>query len=391
MKVLLYSKAFHPSIGGVQTIVLELARGLAEWGQAHPGATPIEVTVVTRTPGGTAEDESLPFRLIRLPRLRQLIRELCGTEVVHLAGPTMLPLILSLLLRKPVVVEHHGYQSVCPNGLLIYGPDHTVCPGHFMAGRYAKCVRCNSGSEGWAKSLRGVILTFVRRWICQQATSNIAVSHHVAERIGLPRTQTVYHGICDTGPAPPIGTHDASRPMQIGYVGRLVSEKGLPLLLEAANRLDGEGFSFHLTFVGDGAERSELERQTRRLGLEDRTTFRGGLSGASLEGAVRHLQVVVMPSVWEETAGLAAIEQMMRGGVVVAADIGGLGEVVGDAGLKFPAGDSGSLCSCLMQVLEKPALLSSLGQAARARAMKVFNRDSMIQGHVSLYREALRR
>jgi len=98
-----------------------------------------------------------------------------------------------------------------------------------------------------------------------------------------------------------------------------------------------------------------------------------------------------MPSRWEETAGLAAIEQMMRGGIVIAADIGGLSEVVGDAGLKFSAGDSGALYSCLRKVLEQPSLADSLGSAARARAVKLFNCESMIQEHVSLYREALLR
>ena len=49
------------------------------------------------------------------------------------------------------------------------------------------------------------------------------------------------------------------------------------------------------------------------------------------------MRVVVMPSQWEETAGLAAIEQMMRGGVVIASDIGGLGEVVSEAGLRYKA------------------------------------------------------
>jgi hypothetical protein len=37
-------------------------------------------------------------------------------NVVHLAGPALLPLLLARLFRKPVVVEHHGYQAICPNG-----------------------------------------------------------------------------------------------------------------------------------------------------------------------------------------------------------------------------------------------------------------------------------
>ena len=128
-------------------------------------------------------------------------------------------------------------------------------------------------------------------------------------------------------------------PPRIGYVGRLVTEKGIPVLLEAAKKLRDDGFSFHLALIGDGAERENLESEARRLGLQDRTTFTGYLTGAAFEEAVRALRVVVMPSQWEETAGLAVMEKMMRGGLVVVADIGGLSEVVGDAGLKFAPGD----------------------------------------------------
>ena len=96
-----------------------------------------------------------------------------------------------------------------------------------------------------------------------------------------------------------------------------------------------------------------------------------------------------MPSQWEETAGLAVMEKMMRGGVVVVSDIGGLSEVVGDAGLKFTPGDANSLYDRLRQILENPSMIASLGPASRARALQYFNRDSMIQSHIALYREVL--
>ena len=136
------------------------------------------------------------------------------------------------------------------------------------------------------------------------------------------------------------------------------------------------GFSFHLALIGDGAERETLEREARRLGLQDRITFMGYLSGAAFEEAVRALRVVVMPSQWEETAGLAVMEKMMRGGLVVVADIGGLSEVVGDAGLKFAPGDVETLYSQLRLVLENPSIVATVRSAARARALKHFNRDS---------------
>jgi len=391
MKVLIYTEYFLPISGGVQSIVMELARGLAGWFPGAPDKERIEVTVVTATRERATIDEGLPFRLVRGVNLRELFQLLRAADVVHLAGPAMLPLALGLALGKRVVVEHHGYHAICPNGLLVYGADSSRCPGHFMAGRYGKCVECNSNEWGWWKSMRGLMLTFLRRQLCRHAAANIGVSDHVTRRLEIRNTRTIYHGISDSGLAPRNGSRAGDHPLEIGYVGRLVSEKGLPLLLAASRKLADAGFRFRLTFVGDGPDRTKLEELARRLGLGAWTKFLGDLSGAALEKAVQPLQVVVMPSLWEETAGLAAIEQMMRGGVVVAADTGGLGEVVDGAGLKFAVGDSDALYSSLKRVLEAPSLAASLGSAARARAIEKFSLETMVIQHAELYRELLGR
>jgi glycosyltransferase involved in cell wall biosynthesis len=389
MKVLIYSDVFLPISGGVQTIVRELARGLAAW-KPKEGGDSIEVTVVTRTCQRMQDDDEQPYRLVRCPsypRLLQLIRD---ADIVHLAGPAFLPLALGLLARKKVVIEHHGYQSMCPNGLLLYGPDHSVCPGYFMKEQYNMCVRCNAGRIGLRKSIRDLLLTFPRRWMCQMAARNIAVTGHVSNRIALPRTTVVYHGIAESSqPASNEGAERAGEPLNIGYVGRLVTEKGLPVLLDAAKRLDDAGLKFHLTFVGDGPERGNLESSARLLGFRNPVKFLGELHGDELDSAVRSLQVVVTPSQCEETAGLAAIEHMFRGGAVVVSDIGGLGEVVADAGLKFTPGNSEDLYESLRQLIESPSLRTSLGLAARARAVQSFGRDSMINGHVAVYRSLM--
>jgi glycosyltransferase involved in cell wall biosynthesis len=101
--------------------------------------------------------------------------------------------------------------------------------------------------------------------------------------------------------------------------------------------------------------------------------------------ALRDVRVVIIPSVCEETAGLAAIEQMMRGRLVIASDIGGLGEVVGDAGLRCEPGNADSLASCMKSVLLNRSLIDSIGKNARKRAMQLFMRARMIQEHATIY------
>jgi glycosyltransferase involved in cell wall biosynthesis len=130
-----------------------------------------------------------------------------------------------------------------------------------------------------------------------------------------------------------------------------------------------------------------LENLVDSLGLEGRVSFLGSLTGKPLANELKAAAAVVMPSVWEETAGLSAIEQMMRGGTVIASDIGGLGEVVGEAGLRFPAGDVTGLASCLRRLLDDPGLTKTLGGKARERAQEFFSQERMVQEHLCLYRK----
>jgi len=94
--------------------------------------------------------------------------------------------------------------------------------------------------------------------------------------------------------------------------------------------------------------------------------------------------------VCEETAGLAAIEQMMRGRLVIASKIGGLAEVVDDAGLQFPPGNAEALADCMRSVMQDASIIDSIGPKARARALKLFLRARMVEEHAVEYRRFVR-
>jgi glycogen(starch) synthase len=173
-------------------------------------------------------------------------------------------------------------------------------------------------------------------------------------------------------------------------VGRLVPEKGLPVLLRAAEALKSRLNQFEIFFVGDGPERPKLEALAEQTGLREITHCTGFLSGSALAKELNSVDVVVMPSAWEETAGLAAIEQMMRGRLVIASRIGGLGEIVSDAGLTFEAGNATKLAQCLDRVLDDPTLIDAFGARARERAQQMFLRERMIAEHIAVYVEACR-
>ncbi|MFZ0911571.1 MAG: glycosyltransferase family 4 protein [Candidatus Acidiferrales bacterium] len=384
MKLLLYSHDWAPTIGGVQTIATLLAQGFASRDGA--GSASIDVTLVTKTPRGEMDDNALPYRVVRAPGFFQLASLLREADLIHLAGPSLLPLSLAWLLGKPAVVEHHGYNAICPNGLLFYEPTQTVCPGYFSQRRYLKCIQCNTGKDGFAKSLRMLALTFPRRWLCRRVAANIAVSEHVQLRIQLPRSQVVYHGVQDVSFLPAANS-DPSRQIKFAYVGRLVSIKGLGLIVDAIDRLRSHARPFHVDFIGDGQERDPLQKLVAEKQLGNVVSFLGFLDGDALQRAVNDVDVVLMPSIWEETAGLAAMEQMARGKATIVADIGGLSEVVADGGLKFPPGDASALANCMAKLLDDPALIDSLGKRARDRAAELFSVHEMVNNHARVYRK----
>ena len=390
LKLLIYAEYFLPVIGGVQTSVALLARGLAKRAATTPSdSQQIELTLVTRTPANGMNDSALPYRIVRRPSLLQLSSLIREADVIHIAGPCFVPLVLVWLLGKPAAVEHHGYQAACPNGLLFMDQDHSLCPGHFMAGRYAKCVTCNAGTMGWLRSLRQLLMTFPRRWLCKRIPVNVTISDHVAGRLRLPRSKTIYYGIEILEPRLPQPNRNSAQTLRVAYVGRFVVEKGVPVLLRAAHLLNKTGCNFELTLIGDGPERANLETLTADLGLSGRVNFAGELQRQQVDQLLRTTDVVVMPSLCEETAGLAAMEQMMTGGVVVASEIGGLAEVVDGVGLKFAPGNPQELCSRLLSIANKPSDLVQLGSLARARALHQFTVERFIAEHASLYRDLL--
>ena len=314
-------------------------------------------------------------------------------DIVHLAGPAFIPLMIGLLRRKKIVIEHHGYQAICPNGLLLYSPRQDACPGHFLAGQYGECVRCvattNSPANSWTSAIWQLLIMLPRNWMCRRVSANAAISRHVERRLQLPRSRTVYYGVPDLlGEAiPPLPASFA--PPCFGFVGRLVEEKGLTVLLNAASRIRKRGFDFRLKFIGDGPERARLEELVLKNGLRSQVVFTGSLNGEAFRRATADVAAVIMPSIAEETAGLAAIEQMMRGRLVIASDIGGLGEVVGETGLKFSAGNAEQLASCMERVLQEPGIVNEIGAKARQRTLKLFGEARMVEEHLDLYREVI--
>jgi glycosyltransferase involved in cell wall biosynthesis len=204
----------------------------------------------------------LLFCVIRQPGTSQLRRLILEADVVHVAGAAIAPILWSLLAVKPVV-EHHGFQTICPTGQLFQEPQNVPCPEHLMAGNHGACLRCCRATSTPVSSFRLWLFTFVRRLLCKLVSVNIASTAWLANLLLLPRAETVPHRL---PPAPPVvriaGTDDVP---SVVFVGRLVTTKGVRLLLDAARMLKERKRAFAIQIVGSAPERRDERRACSNL------------------------------------------------------------------------------------------------------------------------------
>ncbi len=382
MKILINSHYFRPSVGGVETVVMSLAKELSQF--SVPGSqVEFAITLVTQTPRGSFNDSSLPFPIVRQPNFNSLRRLISSADVIHVAGAAISPILLGLLFRKPVVVEHHGFQTICPTGQLFQEPENIPCPGHFMAGRYIHCLACSSTPTPFA-SFRLWLLTFIRRFLCQCVAVNITPTNCLASMLQLSRTETVPHGLAFS---PPLVRLPTARPVPVLiFLGRIVTTKGLPLLLQAVRLLQQQNHPFELKIIGDGPERASLEKCAQEWKLATQVRFLGRLPDSQIADLLAQADLLVVPSLGGEVFGMVIAENMLRGMPILASDLGAFVEVLGDAGRTFKTGDPADLARQIGQLLDDPAASQRLGGAAHQRVRDFFALRRMIEGHAQIYR-----
>ncbi len=143
-----------------------------------------------------------------------------------------------------------------------------------------------------------------------------------------------------------------------------------------------------LLMVGDGPERTDAEQEVRELGVEDDVHFLGKLDSVStlLQGA----ELFLLPST-SESFGLAALEAMACGAVVIGSRAGGLPEVIDDDknGILEPVGSVEAMSRRAVDLLRDPARMAMMREAAIETAHH-FSADRIVPMYESLYEEAIR-
>jgi len=355
LRLALFSDTYAPQTNGVTRTLQRLVAAVrARGGDARV----FTADDPRRSPGPPADDgvrryPSVPFWAypeLRLaaPPARSVVRELreWGPTLVHAATPFGVGLAgrrAARALRLPLVTSYHtsfsAYATFYRLGALgslgwsylrwfHNGGARTYCPSRAVAGELA--ARGFRGTRLWGRGVDAAHFHPSRR------------SRETRARLGADDDTVV-----------------------VAYVGRLAREKGLDVLLHAMPRvLDraGPGAKVAFAFAGDGPYAAHCRRAA-----PPGTTFAGMLHGDELSAFYAAADLFVFPSV-TDTFGNVLLEAMSSAVPIVAADAAPTLELLGDAGVTFPAGDAAALADCLVSLARAPERRTQLGRAARVRA-----------------------
>lgn len=175
----------------------------------------------------------------------------------------------------------------------------------------------------------------------------------------------------------------------VGYVGRIVEEKGLTTLLAALRRLP----RIHCVFVGSGPFQSELELLAAGAGVIDRVHFVGSVDPECVPSYLHAMDMLVLPSLTtatnSEQFGRALGEAMACRVPVIGSNSGAIPEVIGDAGIIVREGDHAELSSAIERVATDEELRRQLGARGYDRWRTEFSTEVVLGRFCALYREAV--
>jgi glycosyltransferase involved in cell wall biosynthesis len=228
------------------------------------------------------------------------------------------------------------------------------------------------------------------RAVASLAHVQIAISRGLARYLedveGFDREsfEIVHYGIEPDGEPRPY-----SEPVpRLLCVGRLIPIKGHIVLLRAFAEARKRLPNLELEIAGRGPLEPALKALAAELGIQDSVTFLGHVS--PIQSAIERAAVVVVPSMGEGF-GMVALEAMERARPVIAANIGGLGELVrdGETGVLVPAGEAEPLADAIVRVAGDLELARAMGDAGRRRALSRFLQTACTERTELLYEDAL--
>lgn len=180
----------------------------------------------------------------------------------------------------------------------------------------------------------------------------------------------------------------------IGYVGRLIPEKGIATLMDAVEKLRRTGQNIVVLVRGAGRMRTWMERRAAASSLlRGRLRWLPPVASNDLAATFSAMDCLVLPSLtrsnWKEQFGRVLVEAMACEVPVIGSDSGEIPNVIGDAGLTFPEGDAAALADRVRQLISAPDVRRQLARSGRERVMDRFTHRRVAKETVAAYEDAL--
>jgi len=286
------------------------------------------------------------------------------------------------LSGKPFVWIHQGYQISCIDGLgWVEGEAAPMTPWKSIAFHYKR--------KGFLHAFKGTFKVFTKLFFAKYVvTKNVACTDWVLNRLPPLKGKIRIHS-----PYPLTKFESASTNAEIKYdfvfVGRMVSEKGLPTLINAFNNLvKNVNPTLTLLVIGDGNKRESIERMIDKNNLQNNVTLVGRKTGQELTDLIHLCKIAVVPSEWEEPMGGVALELLSAGRNIIVSKNTGMAECVGKAGLTFTNGDVDDLTAAMNLLLSDVSLQNQQNEF-RGEQLAAFQPDVRVAEHIKLFEELI--
>jgi glycosyltransferase involved in cell wall biosynthesis len=323
-------------IGGIETVSGILASELTDLG--------CEVIVVTETPSNLPTRKR--YKVLRCPDFKCLNQTVRWSDVVFHNNISLRSAWPIALQGKPWMIAHHTWIP-------------------------------RSGAGALAGNLKR---------LASRCAHNVAVSQAIAKDLG--RRCTIIPNPYDDHRFK-IDPH-VRRDRDIVFVGRLVSDKGVDLLVKAIALLGERGVRPTVSIIGSGDEGPRLRTLVAELRLDDQIKFLGQVIDHSLVRELNRHRLMVIPSMWEEPFGIVALEGIACGCVPVAARSGGLVDAVGECGVLFKKGDASDLSSKLQSLLGSQEKIAQFREKSASHLLQ-HTKSSVGRAYLRALNETLRR
>ncbi|OAQ38592.1 hypothetical protein A5893_14355 [Pedobacter psychrophilus] len=330
MKILFYCPSFYPKTGGLENVASYLAKGLAHLG--------LEIRLITTTPLiNNIPELDVNYSIIRSNKKSVLFKNYLWCDIFfhHNVSLNGIWPYLFWPLKKWVVLHHLTYYN------------------------HQKIT----------------FIEQVKRQLSRFAF-NISCSSFVNST--LPKSGKVIFNAFDENVF--FNKWGVRVPYSIAFLGRLVSDKGCDLLINSFGEICKQFPEKYLTLniIGEGPDLDFLKEKVSENNLYQQVTFKGKLTGKSLNDELNLNQIMAIPSIWEEPFGIVCLEAIASSCIPVYSRGGGLVEAAGLIGKGFISGNQNSLTITLIEVIQEYEKFLHKLNLLKTEHLKKFNQAQIL-------------